>query len=605
VTIHKLGCAECHGSSVAIVKAAIAAGGATCETCHILLVSDIHAPGDASHVVSGACYNSLCHARTDVADIHTMGDDPPGCTACHATAATPSLVCANCHANVATVHDFVHANASGTKSDTCTACHGTDLPSVHDGSFTGQANLGCFCHTGSLFNLSSTMAPLLAAGQAECLDCHKDPHAPHAFNMKASGHNTLTFGTVGAYTKWDGSEGVVVKDSTNTTITQEWPLPTSDVFWSQVDYTKSSPTTDAAPATANTTVGWDSVITCEDCHTGLNALEVAGPHGANVAANFGLDPNYPDDWTTAELTSFDPTGMRSIVTTMGSPNPYYPKLATNVTDGSLATVDASGNIIATATAGQNMVLMGKGFAIAAIGPSSPASQTSFYTKYVAGTNDASATASNGYSSGDIAGKFICQKCHKLVNPYQGIPGADGNGRGGRNNNLNYIGFGNEIHMEHHGNQSLGQANCISCHIAVPHGWKRPRLLVYSSDPAPYVVPQLPKTATVVANGVTYTNGGNWNYTGAGTQHLDGIDAAPTALKDLTAGGAVDFAVNDAANGTTYSLWSGTRLGTGWLADPNALPAADAVQNNCNACSQAGGTHTPAQEGFTTATPSWK
>jgi hypothetical protein len=31
----------------------------------------------------------------------------------------------------------------------------------------------------------------------------------------------------------------------------------------------------------------------------------------------------------------------------------------------------------------------------------------------------------------------------------------------------------------------GSVKCSSCHIAIPHGWKRPRLLAYATDPAPY------------------------------------------------------------------------------------------------------------------------
>jgi hypothetical protein len=32
------------------------------------------------------------------------------------------------------------------------------------------------------------------------------------------------------------------------------------------------------------------------------------------------------NWKTAELTTWDPTGMRSIATTKGTSNPYYEKL---------------------------------------------------------------------------------------------------------------------------------------------------------------------------------------------------------------------------------------------------------------------------------------
>jgi hypothetical protein len=119
--------------------------------------------------------------------------------------------------------------------------------------------------------------------------------------------------------------------------------------------------------------------------------------------------------------------------------------------------------------------------------------------------------------------------------------------------------------------------------------------VYETDAAPYKValPPVPAGVTSAFSQAT------------GSTHLDGVDAAPTALKDLTIGGAEEFAPSDVANSTNYSFWSENRLGTGWDADPNALPADDAIQNNCNACSKTGTTHTPTGEGFTSATPSWK
>jgi predicted CXXCH cytochrome family protein len=56
-----------------------------------------------------------------------------------------------------------------------------------------------------------------------------------------------------------------------------------------------------------------------------------------------------------------------------------------------------------------------------------------------------------------ASAYICRKCHDMsVTTNSGA-------HGGNHNN----------------------ALCIQCHIAVPHGWKRPRLLVYTTDPAPY------------------------------------------------------------------------------------------------------------------------
>ena len=37
----------------------------------------------------------------------------------------------------------------------------------------------------------------------------------------------------------------------------------------------------------------------------------------------------------------------------------------------------------------------------------------------------------------------------------------------------------------HGTPSSHETVCSACHVKIPHGWKRPRLLVLTSDPAPY------------------------------------------------------------------------------------------------------------------------
>ncbi|MDO8914740.1 MAG: cytochrome c3 family protein, partial [Coriobacteriia bacterium] len=42
---------------------------------------------------------------------------------------------------------------------------------------------------------------------------------------------------------------------------------------------------------------------------------------------------------------------------------------------------------------------------------------------------------------------------------------------------------NRTHSE--GEHSGSDARCIACHIKVPHGWKRPRLIGYTTDPEPY------------------------------------------------------------------------------------------------------------------------
>jgi hypothetical protein len=78
--------------------------------------------------------------------------------------------------------------------------------------------------------------------------------------------------------------------------------------------------------------------------------------------------------------------------------------------------------------------------------------------------------------------MICAKCHDLYNVGTGITGTS-----------------NTAHGSHHYDRNDGTADCISCHVAIPHGWKRPRLLV---------------------NGYAIT------YTDVAGSHVAAVDAAP-------------------------------------------------------------------------------
>ena len=492
---------------------------------------------------------------------------------------------------------------------------------------------------------------------AACTLCHSGAGIGLGSTMKASGHNTTENGVIGGKTKWDGSQGVVVLDSTGAVIKQTWPLPTASVFWSQSNMGSKSPTdaplvamanrgfpsAASGAAAINTTVGWNSVVTCQDCHTGYNAV---GPHAAAVKA--GLDPNFPDDWTNAEITSFDPTGMRSIATTVGSANPYYAKLGGNVympaeiTSGGVAVADQAAAMVGLSIETTTQKVWGA--PSPSVAPTLPGySATATKTVYPGGFYGLTNVTSTGYSAGTVTGRFICQKCHKLTNSFQGLS-IEGNGRGFRDNNLNYMGMSNEAHMEHHNDMVTGQGNCVSCHIAIPHGWKRPRLLVYESDPASYKVQKFfPNFATNPAADDLNADlsGGNWGfqgwngtgtkptskyiaitvtnaYTGAlSSTHIDKLSASESAEKELEAGACADeWSGYDAQNGTQWSNWDMSALGVAWPGDTNAagigasritlsawdlatnkavsIPNGDSpIQNNCNACTSASGTtHAP-------------
>lgn len=70
---------------------------------------------------------------------------------------------------------------------------------------------------------------------------------------------------------------------------------------------------------------------------------------------------------------------------------------------------------------------------------------------------------NSSNATHINGNIICLKCH-VFPEVSGTP------------HWNRGVYGELGHMGDY---------CISCHISIPHGWKRPRLLAFATDPAPY------------------------------------------------------------------------------------------------------------------------
>lgn len=652
------GCPACHAAGKTPTT--------NCDACHSNY-SAVH--GYAHQNVNNGqfCMGTGCHAGTTYLDLSVpttttpIGHTPNACY-CHSYAsahlneviekgiAGTTVKCADCHSGEHAPHAEAHAAIDKTDSAICTSCHGSNYYTVASIDASGNVNVpldpadevtehkACSCH-----DYGETEAP------NECVDCHE----PHGFSetvkpwdptgswVPAGGHNTPLYDVNGA-TEHFGTD-VIIKDSQENTITQHWPLPTANVFWSQANAVKKLAgetvtatvvATDypevamsnrgfasAAEATAaiNTEVGWGSVITCYDCHTELEGLE--GPQGAN-AANYGLDPNFPDDWTKAELTSWDPTGMRSIATTSGGTNPYYTTIGAQIYTPDDSSVPATGNLVYN-------------------NPSTVA------TLWAGQIYNVGAPASQGYSMGNTSPKrFICSKCHKLVNSFQG-QAIEGNGRGNRSNALNYMGFSNYPHMEHHGDMITGQGNCVSCHVAIPHGWKRPRLLVYESDPAPYKVQWVYsgyRTAGTAPGAAKDPNpdlsNGNWGYLGVGSSntlyqdlnalnsydatgaaqgekyssHLERIAASPNAHKILEAIPLEHFLDEMHANelegnpATRWDEWDEITFGVNWHADETNERG---HYNNCSACTSAGNRHDDTQAGVDVygedgpAAPYWK
>jgi hypothetical protein len=93
--------------------------------------------------------------------------------------------------------------------------------------------------------------------------------------------------------------------------------------------------------------------------------------------------------------------------------------------------------------------------------------------------------------------MICAKCHGNVD---GI---------------------NDGHVSDHGGAN---GRCIACHIKIPHGWKRPRLLGYTTDPEPY--------RSLNLTGITLKNysDGSWSLGNCGQTGCGEHNGTPSGTK---------------------------------------------------------------------------
>jgi hypothetical protein len=90
-------------------------------------------------------------------------------------------------------------------------------------------------------------------------------------------------------------------------------------------------------------------------------------------------------------------------------------------------------------------------------------------------------ASNLWTDGTTGSTaVICAKCHKLETEIPAYnPGAGETSRtvGKSGQTWNVVVGANTAHNSHHQDTNDGTDQCVSCHVAIPHGWKAPRLLI--------------------------------------------------------------------------------------------------------------------------------
>ncbi|MDH4140562.1 MAG: discoidin domain-containing protein, partial [Coriobacteriia bacterium] len=364
-----------------------------------------------------------------------------GCAYCHANPDTiPATTdCTVCHEGVGTNHHEQH-NAVAYNPSGCSGCHFMYLDDEH-------AALGYTCDT-CHESSSETVQGAIDAGNRNCLTCHPDS----AHNMRqADEFNAGNASMHRVSPDLPGMRSSFVVDGK----TYNWSLP-------------------SASATFKSGWTYDSMVTCENCHTYSGAT---GPHGAAMKVN--VDPAYPRPYSQAFL-------------------------------------------------------------------------------YEDGRN------------GGFTQDTICAKCHVLA--------SSGN-------------FGNYVHDKHARTESSDsrpstgrQGNgCTTCHVGIPHGWGRPRLIGYRTDPAPYATSMHGITGLRLRSYSSITSENGWdksdcggsgggcdkhespispvwpNVMGGGTTPPPPPPPAPTT--GTLTGNVTDASTSAALSGATVSLGNGASTTT--------------------------------------------
>lgn len=296
---------------------------------------------------------------------------------------------------------------------------------------------------------TETGAGLGGAGRhAECTDCH-DPH--YARRTGGSALHRVRESTAGG--ALHGVWGV------RSTIATNWTTPTADDF---------------ATVRIDGESGDHEAYVCFKCHS--NALGVEQPSGqTNIALEFNTY-----NYSRHNVLGSSVGGKSSFVVTGTAYTWTTPTVGVFVTGWNWNSKLTCTDCHTGGVGGQARGPHGSSIEFL-LDPAYPADWKT------AGLIGSGSGITTDGSSATTA--VLCAKCHDLYD--------DGVKR-----------YSNSAHGQSSHNRASG-TTCNSCHIGIPHGWKRPRLLGYESDPLPYAVRSGHLRGVQVVGHSLSQGGANW------------------------------------------------------------------------------------------------
>ena len=435
---------------------------ADCSTCHT-----VHGDIDAIHQAPGSGECSVCHETTDVRTIHAAG-----CATCHNatvdTSGTTACAGAGCHASYSPPSPTKHYTAAphlATETG-CGNCHSMDMKTEHFKTSSGPVT--CVqCHENKVDGFTTVW-------NKTCAACHATKHAAQA--TKHASTNTSCAGA-GCHNIADASDvhkglqgggcSVCHKNATS-------PATTTDC--SSAGCHAGMGTNHHAAHDGNLVNG----AGCEGCHfrhlddehaaLGLTCATCHASTATDVVTAIATHDRrclscHHDSAHNARQTVEFGAGNAS----MHRVAPGLPGMRSSfLVNGSTYTMalPAASSFLKTGYTYDTMLSCASCHTYSgAVGPHGATMKVNIDPAYPADWKTAylsSSSSGMAISGNSTASNVLCSKCHDL--------------RG--------TSFSNEVHdVGDHDGSSDG--TCILCHVKVPHGWGRPRLLGYTTDPEPY------------------------------------------------------------------------------------------------------------------------
>lgn len=456
-------CRVCHRTSDSVPTST------TCTDCH-----DGHGDLTVAHTASGSSACVSCHETADVRPIHDS------CATCHDGRTLPATVdCVNCHADRSPVDPNHYPAAAHLASETgCANCHYLDMKQEHFKASSGPVTCVA-CHEQNVDAFST-------AWDKSCAACHPVKHGAQATKHVST---KTACGGSGCHVITDVADlhkGVAGGGCQVCHKSPSEPASTTDCTASgchagtSANHEEQHDTTGAVGSgcygchfryltAEHSALGY----TCATCHNSTDPV-VTGAIAANDRRCLTCHPDSAHNQRQA--TEFAPgnasmhrvnadlPGMRSsffvngATYTMSLPSASS-FLRSGWTFDSIVTCDSCHTY--SGAQGPHGAAMKVNIDPAYPNPYKVVDGRESFTAQLSAN---SPTGMSMSKNGSTRANIICEKCHVLRT-------SSGT-------------WSNVAHKEHDDRGSDG-AFCNQCHIAVPHGWGRPRLLGYTTDAPAY------------------------------------------------------------------------------------------------------------------------